>query len=178
MFDLIRSFHDPEDGAVHELVEPIAAPDPETLPSLRALALAEGHRLPAAAAVIFRVPFPIEIRRLDPSAELLRDFWFRIPSAAAIEAVADHEALVALMSDYWLPGAITAPHHGCRTLRSVSSLNHMMWLHAPARADDWLLYRTDSHWTGHGLGLSRGTIHDRAGRLVATAMQEALVRWA
>jgi len=44
------------------------------------------------------------------------------------------------------------------------------------RADDWLLYDRHGLWSGYGRALSRGTLTDRDGRLVATVMQEGLVR--
>ena len=49
-------------------------------------------------------------------------------------------------------------------------------LHEPFRADEWLLYTTDSPWSGHSRGFNRGRIFTRDGRLVASAAQEGLVR--
>ena len=44
------------------------------------------------------------------------------------------------------------------------------------RADDWLLYATDSPWAGHARGFNRGKIFTRDGRLVASTAQEGLMR--
>jgi acyl-CoA thioesterase II len=51
-----------------------------------------------------------------------------------------------------------------------------MWFHRPFRADDWLLYAQDSPNATGGRGLSRGLVFTRDGTLVATVMQEGLIR--
>jgi acyl-CoA thioesterase-2 len=58
----------------------------------------------------------------------------------------------------------------------VASLDHALWFHRAARLDDWLLYSMDSPSAQGARGLARGLIHDRAGRLVASAVQEGLMR--
>ena len=57
-----------------------------------------------------------------------------------------------------------------------ASLDHAIWFHRPAGADDWLLYATDSPWTGSGRGFNRGRIFNRAGELVASVAQEGMMR--
>lgn len=58
----------------------------------------------------------------------------------------------------------------------TASLDHAMWFHRPARADEWLLYTQESAGTQSGRGLGLGRFFDKDGRLVATVAQEALVR--
>jgi acyl-CoA thioesterase II len=60
----------------------------------------------------------------------------------------------------------------------VASIDHAMWFHRPARVDEWLLYTMDSPSAQGARGLSRGLIHDRNGRLVASVVQEGLMRQA
>ena len=51
-----------------------------------------------------------------------------------------------------------------------------MWFHRTFRADEWLLYDTDSP-TAHGArGLARGFLYDQQGRLVVSMVQEGLAR--
>jgi acyl-CoA thioesterase-2 len=57
-----------------------------------------------------------------------------------------------------------------------ASLDHALWVHAPFRADEWLLYMTDSPWAGGARGFNRGQIFTRDGRLVASVAQEGLMR--
>lgn len=183
IFEMLCAFHDPEPGVSHQTVAAPAVPAPEDLLSLQALVTGRGDRLPDRSAQLLARPFPIELRLTDPEGFLAgapeprRTFWFRIPEAGGTGEPVDHQALLALMSDYWLPGAIAAPHQRDGVMRSLASLNHALWFHGPARADEWLLYVTESHWADHGRGLSRGLIFSREGRLVATVVQEALLRW-
>ncbi len=56
------------------------------------------------------------------------------------------------------------------------SIDHAVWFHRSARADDWLLL----DFSGHGLirtrGLATGLVFDRSGTHVATIAQEGLLR--
>ncbi|WP_406207067.1 thioesterase family protein [Kitasatospora sp. NBC_01560] len=58
----------------------------------------------------------------------------------------------------------------------TASLDHAMWFHRPFRADEWLLFAQRSPSSSDGRGLSLGEFYDRGGRLVASAVQEALLR--
>jgi acyl-CoA thioesterase-2 len=58
----------------------------------------------------------------------------------------------------------------------MASLDHAMWFHRPFRADEWLLFAQRSPSASDGRGLSLGEFYDRDGRLVASAVQEALIR--
>jgi len=182
VFEMTCSFHQGAPGGLtHQLEGAGNPPDPDTLLSLKPFAAAHKHRLPARSAAIFAMEFPIELRLADPEAffraEPLREFWFRIPSAKDLTSTANHQALLAFMSDYWLPACIAAGHNGDTKVRGLVSLNHALWFHAPANTGDWLFYRSSSPWAEHGRGLAHGRIFDRAGTLVATAMQEALLRF-
>ena len=53
-----------------------------------------------------------------------------------------------------------------------------MWFHHPFRADEWLLYTCYSPSASGSRGLATGRFTTRDGRLVATAVQEGLVRLA
>ena len=53
---------------------------------------------------------------------------------------------------------------------------HAIWFHDSFRADEWLLYHMDSLRSSRSRGLSRGTFYSRDGRLVASTIQEGLMR--
>ena len=86
--------------------------------------------------------------------------------------------MLAYASDYGLLGTALQPHG--LTVRSpglqVASLDHALWLHRPFRADEWLLYVTDSPAAAGARAFTRGTIFTRDGRLVASVTQEGLTR--
>lgn len=104
--------------------------------------------------------------------------WFRAPAPLGDDPRL-HRALIAYVTDYALLGTSTKMH-GLVIFRgdiSGISLDHAMWFHEPeARADEWLLYVTDSPWSGRGRGYARGTIYSRDGKLVATVAQEGMIR--
>ena len=89
-----------------------------------------------------------------------------------------HRCLLAYASDFHLIGTALRPHG--RTWYSstmvVASIDHALWFHREARVDDWLLYSMDSPSAQGARGLARGLIHDRSGRLVASVVQEGLMR--
>lgn len=56
------------------------------------------------------------------------------------------------------------------------SLDHGVWFHAAFRVDQRLYYEQESHWAGRARALCRGRFYDRGGTLVASVVQEGLVR--
>jgi acyl-CoA thioesterase-2 len=89
-----------------------------------------------------------------------------------------HTIVLTYASDMTLLDTATLPHGGSwfDPNRFMASLDHAMWFHRPFRADDWLLYAQDSPNASGGRGLSRGLVFTRDGTLVATVMQEGLIR--
>ncbi len=183
--DMLCSFHDPEDGPAHQFATAPAAPPPAHLQNLAQFAQANAHRLPPERLHIYRHPFPVELRLINPEQALFgtaqipeRLYWLRMESAAKILASADHQCLLALMSDYWLAGTPSAAHaqHATADRAVCVTLNHSLWFHAPARAESWMLYQTTSPWAGNGRGLVHGQIFAESGQLVASAVQEISMR--
>jgi acyl-CoA thioesterase-2 len=185
IFDLLCSFHDPEDGPSHAANDLSGVAMPEDLPDLRVFCETHADRLPKMLVDVMRRPFPVDIRLIDPKAVLFgeetganRDFWFRMPTASVVLDPFGHEGLLAFASDYWLAGTASAGYRPLPGKRgpAIASLNHSLWFHNPVDVADWLLYRTDSPWAGQGRGLARGLIYDRRGRLMASAAQEISLR--
>ena len=58
----------------------------------------------------------------------------------------------------------------------TTSLDHALWLHRDFRMDDWVLFELDSPVSGGGRGLGRGLLYTRDGELVASCVQEGLMR--
>ena len=133
---------------------------------------------------LFLRPRPIELRSADarhwmneaPAAPHT-ECWFR-----AVAPLPDdqhlHRAVLAYASDMQLLGTCILPHGLSWSRGEVvsASLDHAVWFHGEFRADDWLLYATDSPWTGGGRGYNRGRVFTRDGRLVASVAQEGMIR--
>jgi acyl-CoA thioesterase-2 len=58
----------------------------------------------------------------------------------------------------------------------MASLDHAMWWHRPARADEWLLYVEDSPSAQGGRGLAQARIYRQDGTLAASLAQEGMLR--
>ncbi len=93
------------------------------------------------------------------------------------------DRLVALLDlerieDLTLLDSVFARHgmapHADRML--VASLDHALWFHRRFRADEWLLCDVTSPSASGGRGLATGRFFARDGRLVATVLQEVLMR--
>jgi acyl-CoA thioesterase II len=87
-----------------------------------------------------------------------------------------HAAALVYMSDLTLSHSIMGPHGGMGGGMATTSLDHAVWFHQPFRADEWLLFDQGSPVAANARGLAFGEFFDRDGLLVATVVQEALVR--
>lgn len=108
--------------------------------------------------------------------------WVRMPAPLADDARL-HACALAYLTDVNAIGAIAASYPGelpedgawNQTFMSAS-LDHAVWFHRPARADEWVLL----DMTGHGLigsrGLATGLVFSAEGTHVATLAQEGLLR--
>jgi acyl-CoA thioesterase-2 len=57
-----------------------------------------------------------------------------------------------------------------------ASLDHALWFHRPFRADEWFLYDTVSPIAAGARGLATGRFFAQDGTLIATVVQEGLLR--
>lgn len=89
-----------------------------------------------------------------------------------------HAALLAFACDQILLEPVLR-RHGLSWVEpglSVASLDHAMWWHRFARADEWLLYVQRSPSARGGRGLGTAEVYREDGVLVATIAQEGMVR--
>jgi acyl-CoA thioesterase-2 len=185
IFHLAASFQIEEDGFEHHDEMPTGVPAPETLQSERELAQRLAGVLPAALVERATAERPIELKPVDPSNPLKPDVrapvhqvWFKASSPLPDDVPAIHRYLLAYASDFSFLTTALRPH-GVSWLTpgmQVASLDHAMWFHRPFRFDDWLLYDVRSPSASNARGLVQGRVFDRQGALVATVVQEGLIR--
>jgi acyl-CoA thioesterase-2 len=171
IFNLSASFQLDEGGFEHAFEMPEVKP-PEDLPALRG---------PWADR-----PRPIDIRHVDwaPADRTgplppRQHVWLRADGRLPDDPLI-HTIVLTYASDMTLLDTSMLPHGRSWPDPNVfmASLDHAMWFHRSFRADDWLLYAQDSPTATGGRGLSRGLVFTRAGSLVATVIQEGLIRTA
>jgi len=183
IFTLAASFQVDEAGLDHQFDMPEVPPAEEVAP-LAELPREDFKQLPRNMQRWLDRFGPFEFRPVrgsDPNVGApqppYKDLWFRLDGTLADDP-ALHRAMLAYASDFHLVATATLPH-GLSWIDGrliIASLDHAMWFHRDFRLDDWLLYSCDSPSTGGGRGLARGMIFDRRGRLVASAVQEGVIR--
>ncbi|WP_066097444.1 acyl-CoA thioesterase II [Xanthomonas massiliensis] len=183
IFFCAASFQDMEEGAEHQAAMP-PVPMPEDLPPTPPVAPDVLERLPEKVRRWLQRGGPLEFRHVHPRDELhpqkrppAHQLWVRLN-----ESVGDdprlNQALLAYTSDFHLLGTATFPHGISYYMPNVqmASLDHALWFHRPFRLDDWLLYSLDSPTAQGSRGLARGQFFTRDGVLVASTVQEGLIR--
>lgn len=183
ILNLVASFHRREPGVHHQQAMP-DVPQPEHLPTEAELRQRYLHLVPEQQRAMVTAPRPIEQRPVESRhwmgaepREPVSHTWFRA-SAPLPDDPKVHRAVLAYASDMSLLGTCTLPHGLSWTVGNVmgASLDHAIWFHDDFRADEWLLYATDSPWAGNARGMNRGRIYSQDGRLVAETAQEGLIR--
>lgn len=185
IFNLSASFHIAEPGVAHQ-VPALVAPDPETLPPGEQALDATDDRTREWFAQV-RARFPVEVRFPDEPPRLATGRGERPPPRQRVWLRAGrlppddpllHQCAVTYLSDLFLLASALPPHGTLIDDAGVqmASLDHAVWFHAKFRADDWLLYDQEGTWAGGGRALCQGRVFDRDGGLVASVMQEGLIR--
>ena len=186
ILSMIASFQIDEPGLEHTAPPPEVPPPEALTPSaeLRQRWIAEAGSVAPRFLEALGGPGAIEFRPVEPQNPLLvnpgesrQAIWFR-----TVDRISDepwmHRCLLAYASDAMLLLTALRPHGRSYYQPNiiVASIDHALWFHRSARVDEWLLYSMDSPTAQAARGLARGLIHDRAGRLVASVVQEGLMR--
>jgi acyl-CoA thioesterase II len=184
IFNLAASFQEAERGFEHQEEMP-EAPPPESLPTEQERFSAIADKAPPRLRQRALASRPFELRPVeapqDPADPRPRPprrmIWLRadgrLPDDPAL-----HRCLLAYVSDFSFIGTALLPHvvSWLTPGMQVASLDHGMWFHQPFRVDEWLLHVMDSPSAHGARGLVRGGIFTRDGRLVASTVQEGLIR--
>ena len=184
ILNLTASFQKHEEGLHHVDAAMPDVPGPDDLESEAEVRRRFADQVRPEARHHFYAPRPVEMRAVEgrhwmnPEPAPPRSHsWFKtvapLPDDPRI-----HRAILAFASDMSLLGNCALPH-GLSWARGEvvsASLDHAVWFHEPFRADEWLLYATDSPWSGNGRGFNRGRVFTQDGRLVASVAQEGMIR--
>jgi len=183
IFTMAASFQLEQEGLDHQFEMP-DVPSPETLTSESDVPEDRLEQVPQLLRRWFTRTGPFDFRPVQKTDVFnphpqppFSNIWFRLREKIDVPELM-HRALMAYASDFYLIGTATLPH-GISFIQddlTMASLDHAMWFHRPVRVDDWLLYSTDSPSSSGGRGLARGSIFDRSGKLVASTIQEGMMR--
>ena len=101
--------------------------------------------------------------------------WVRVTEPMPDDPLVQACALTYL-SDLSMVTTATSPHRDERENLQIASIDHAMWFHAPVDTHEWLLFDQDTPTASGGHGLARGLFYDERGVLVASVVQEGLMR--
>ena len=174
IFTLSASFAVPEEGLVHQ-PEPLDLPSPMDCPPAVFSWLQDANDGEVAT---------LEMRTVDPEAvsqatagQFDGGIWLR--SARLPDDSLTHACALTYCSDLQLAGSALRKHvapDGSFPRVALASLDHAMWFHDEFRADEWLLFMQGSPVASSGRGLNLGQFWTEDGRMVASAVQESLIR--
>jgi acyl-CoA thioesterase II len=123
-------------------------------------------------------PLLLEPVPIDPGdASCQERYWVRV--AHPLPATADlHRAVLGYISDNYVLAALLLPE-GARLHAQqfrLASLSHSLWLHRPMVMTQWLLFTYKLLSLSATRGLIQGAMYTEQGALVATVMQEGMIR--
>ncbi|MEI9990705.1 MAG: acyl-CoA thioesterase II [Rhizomicrobium sp.] len=182
IFHMSASFQVPEKGLEHQFDMP-SVPDPETLIDEHEARKQWMDKMPEEQKAWMSRPRPIELRPVILDDWMNRaprapfdNVWIRATGPVPNDVVVQ-QSVLAYASDMSLLDTALLPHgRSWHSPMQMASLDHAMWFHHAFKMDDWLLYAQDSPSSSGARGFNRGSIFSREGKLVASVVQEGLMR--
>ncbi|MGX9417445.1 acyl-CoA thioesterase II [Vibrio sp. RC27] len=183
IFYLTASYQGEEEGFEHQKSMP-QAPAPDSLMSERELWQKMADFFPpklrdtlcGEKAIEVRPTYvvnPLKPEKIEPKQYL----WIRangdLPNDQLI-----HQYLLGYASDWGFLSTALHPH-GVTIMTpkfQIATIDHSIWFHRPFKIDEWLLFAIESPSATNGRGLVRGEVFNQQGQLVASAMQEGVMR--
>ncbi|MCB0650860.1 MAG: acyl-CoA thioesterase II [Saprospiraceae bacterium] len=183
ILNFAASFQLQQEGFDHQIEMPEITP-PEALANWQGLVKEYGDIMPESFRKFLDRERPIEfkpVERFNPfsndNSGPFRHVWIKakgtIPDDPRMQNL-----VLAYASDYNLLTTALMPHGQLANWQdlTLASLDHAMWFHRPFDMNEWMLYQTDSPSASGARGFSRGNIFTREGKLVASVVQEGLIR--
>lgn len=169
-------------GLEHDVDAP-EVPDPLTLPRIDDVLRGYEEVVPHFVGALR----PIEWRYTNDPAWIMRDkgerldynrVWLKTEGEMPDDPVL-HSAALVYSSDTTVLDSIITTHGLSWGFDRIfaASMNHTVWFHRPVRFDDWVLYSTTSPVAAESRGLGSGHFFDRDGRVLATVVQEGIIKY-
>jgi acyl-CoA thioesterase II len=169
-------------GLEHSVEPPVLA-DPESVLPVDDLLLGYEDVVPHFVDALR----PIDWRYTNDPTWVMRDKGERLPHnrvwMRTVARMPDdpvlHAAALIYSSDTTVLDSIISTHGlswGYDRIFAVST-NHSVWFHRPVRFDEWVLYSTSSPVAADSRGLGTGHFFDRSGQLLASVVQEGIVKY-
>jgi acyl-CoA thioesterase II len=169
-------------GLEHGVAPPEVA-EPHTRPSLRALLRGYEETVPHFVNALQ----PVEWRYTNDPSWIMRKKGEKLPHnrvwLKAGGVLPDdpmlHTASMIYSSDTTVLDSVITTHGLSWGFDRIfaASANHTMWFHRQVNFDDWVLYSTSSPVAADSRGLGIGHFFDSAGEVIATVVQEGVLKY-
>ncbi len=183
IFTMAASFQQRESGLDYAREMPDAPPASD-LPSVHEFDPGDSAVIPEKFQRLLKFSLPFDLRPIHagPAHDVAslfacRSFWIKtvgnLPDDDDL-----HRSILAYISDYGVLTMSLQPH-GVKFFDSrlqMASIDHAMWFHRPMRVDRWLLCEFEPVSTSNARGIAHASIFQEDGRLVASTVQEGLIR--
>jgi acyl-CoA thioesterase II len=164
-------------------VDPPEVAEPHTRPSLRALLRGYEETVPHFVNALQ----PIEWRYTNDPSWIMRKkgerlthnrVWLKAAGVLPDDPML-HTATMIYSSDTTVLDSVITTHGLSWGFDRIfaASANHTMWFHRQVNFDDWVLYSTSSPVAADSRGLGTGHFFDRSGQVVATVVQEGVLKY-
>ncbi|RJO69354.1 acyl-CoA thioesterase II [Nocardia panacis] len=181
LFVMLAAFQDHGKGLEHAHARP-EVPDPESLPRVEASFAGLEDKL----EMFVKAPHPIDMRYTNDPAWIMKGtgerlnhnrVWMRADGRLPDDPLI-HVATLGYSSDTTVLDSIITTHGLSWGLDRIiaATVNHSIWFHRPFRFDEWALYATESPVASGSRGLATGRFYSREGELLATTVQEGVIR--
>ena len=164
-------------------VDPPQVPEPHTQPSIGELLRGYEETVPHFVNALQ----PIEWRYTNDPSWVMREKGNRLPHnrvwVKALGVVPDdpvlHAAAMVYSSDTTVLDSVITTHGLSWGFDRIfaASANHSVWFHRQVDFNDWVLYSTSSPVAADSRGLGTGHFFDRCGQLLATVVQEGVLKY-
>ncbi len=184
IFNMSASFQLEQEGYSHQIDFPKNIKPPEEVMSWDDILDKFENFLPERYKAWLNLDRPIEFRPVELHNPMekknlppYRHVWIRAKGKMT-GGKKEQQQVLAYASDYNLLATALLPHGANATFANtqMASIDHAMWFHRAFNIEDWLLYAMDSPSASNTRGFTRGNIFTRDGKLIASVVQEGLMR--
>jgi acyl-CoA thioesterase-2 len=164
-------------------IDPPDVAEPDTLPPVKELLRGYEDTVPLFVNALQ----PIEWRYTNDPTWVMRDkgerlaynrVWVKAGGVMPDDPVL-HTAAMVYSSDTTVLDSVITTHGLSWGFDRIfaATTNHSMWFHRQVDFRDWVLYSTSSPVAADSRGLGTGHFFERSGKLVATVVQEGVVKY-
>tara|TARA_S200000501_G_C20825674_1_gene744825 strand:+ start:169 stop:999 length:831 start_codon:yes stop_codon:yes gene_type:complete len=172
IFSMDASFQSIEDGLSHQVDLDQVFPRAEELEDDHEVAKRKGK-----ATHWSHRKRPFEVRTIKITQGDRGASWIRYRHETKSKGNPQHQFLLSYASDMGLISTAMLPHKDTASENMhIASLDHAIWFHRTFSVSDWILFVRETPAAAGARGFTRGAFYSTEGEILASVMQEGLIR--